>query len=91
MIADESVHGGDGVGFRFQRLVPGDERVDVLGAELQRRTEIGQRLANISPIRGLASVRAISSTVYKKPFMTAGPATGWVGETDPRTQTASAQ
>jgi HK97 family phage major capsid protein len=53
-------------------------------------TEIGQRLANISPIRGLASVRAISSTVYKKPFMTAGPATGWVGETDPRTQTASA-
>jgi HK97 family phage major capsid protein len=53
-------------------------------------TEIGQRLANISPIRGLASVRAISSSVYKKPFMTAGPATGWVGETDPRTQTASA-
>src|SRR3954465_7263597 len=53
-------------------------------------TEIGRRLANISPIRGLASVRAISSTVYKKPFMTAGPATGWVGETDPRTQTASA-
>jgi HK97 family phage major capsid protein len=52
-------------------------------------TEIGQRLANISPVRGLASVRAISSTVYKKPFMTAGPATGWVGETDPRTQTAS--
>ena len=35
-------------------------------------------------------MRAISSTVYKKPFMTAGPATGWVGETDPRTQTASA-
>jgi HK97 family phage major capsid protein len=53
-------------------------------------TEIGQRLANISPIRGLASVRVISSSVYKKPFMTAGPATGWVGETDPRSQTASA-
>jgi HK97 family phage major capsid protein len=53
-------------------------------------TEIGQRLANISPIRGLASVRVISSSVYKKPFMTAGPATGWVGETDPRSQTGSA-
>jgi HK97 family phage major capsid protein len=52
-------------------------------------TEIGQRLANISPIRGLASVRVISSSIYKKPFMVAGPATGWVGETDPRTQTAS--
>jgi HK97 family phage major capsid protein len=50
---------------------------------------IGQRLTAISPIRGLASVRAISGNVYKKPFMTAGPATGWVGETDARTQTAS--
>jgi HK97 family phage major capsid protein len=52
-------------------------------------TAIGERLKNISPIRGLASVRVISSSLYKKPFMVSGPATGWVGETDPRTQTAS--
>ncbi len=51
--------------------------------------EIGQRLAAISPIRAIASVREISGGVYKKPFMTAGPATGWVGETDSRTQTTS--
>lgn len=51
--------------------------------------EIGQRLAAISPIRALASVRTISGNVYEKPFMTAGPATGWVGETDSRTQTTS--
>jgi len=50
---------------------------------------IGQRLSGISPIRGLASVRTISSNVYKKPFMTTGPAVGWVGETDARTQTSS--
>ena len=50
---------------------------------------IGERLAAISPIRALASVRTISGNVYKKPFMTAGPATGWVGETDSRTQTTS--
>jgi HK97 family phage major capsid protein len=56
---------------------------------LELETEIGQRLANISPIRGLAAVRVISGSIYKKPFMTAGPATGWVGETDARTQTAS--
>ena len=55
--------------------------------ELER--EIGQRLATISPIRGIASVREISGNVYKKPFMLTGPATGWVGETDARTQTAS--
>jgi HK97 family phage major capsid protein len=52
-------------------------------------TEIGQRLATISPIRGLASVRVISGSIYKKPFRIAGPATGWVGETDPRSQTSS--
>jgi len=50
---------------------------------------IGQRLTAISPIRSIAGQRTISSSVYKKPFMTAGPAVGWVGETDARTQTAS--
>lgn len=56
-------------------------------AELEH--EIGARLAAISPIRSIASVREISGSVYKKPFMTAGPAAGWVGETDARAQTAS--
>jgi HK97 family phage major capsid protein len=51
--------------------------------------QIGQGLKSISPIRGIAGVRTISGNVYKKPFMTAGPAVGWVGETDARTQTAS--
>jgi HK97 family phage major capsid protein len=50
---------------------------------------IGQRLATISPIRSVAAVRTISSNVYKKPFMTTGPAVGWVGETDARPQTSS--
>jgi HK97 family phage major capsid protein len=50
---------------------------------------IGERLMAISPIRNIAGQRTISSNIYKKPFMTAGPAVGWVGETDARTQTAS--
>jgi HK97 family phage major capsid protein len=52
-------------------------------------TQIGARLTAISPIRGIAGVRVISGNVYKKPFMTAGPAVGWVGETDARTQTTA--
>ena len=52
-------------------------------------TQIGQRLIAISPIRSVAGIRTISSNIYKKPFMTTGPAVGWVGETDARTQTAS--
>jgi HK97 family phage major capsid protein len=55
----------------------------------QIEQEIGQRLTAISPIRFIAGVRTISGNVYKKPFMTTGPAVGWVGETDARTQTTS--
>ncbi|SIQ01811.1 phage major capsid protein, HK97 family [Bosea sp. TND4EK4] len=51
--------------------------------------EILRRLANISPIRALATVRTISSGSYKKAFSTAGPASGWVSETAVRPQTAT--
>ncbi|MCF6320994.1 MAG: phage major capsid protein [Rhizobiaceae bacterium] len=51
--------------------------------------DIGKRLAAISPIRSIASVRTVSSSIYKKPFAVTGPAVGWVAETDIRPQTAS--
>ena len=52
-------------------------------------TEIGKRLAAISPIRSLATVRQVSASVYKKPFASSGPAVGWVGETDVRPETST--
>ncbi len=51
--------------------------------------EIGRRLAAISPLRAISSVRIVSGSVYKKPFALTGPATGWVAETAVRPQTAS--
>ncbi len=51
--------------------------------------EILRRLANVSPIRSLATVRTISSGTYKKAFSTTGPASGWVAETAARPQGAS--
>ncbi len=51
--------------------------------------EILRRLATASPIRSLASVRTISSGVYKKAYSTTGPASGWVAETALRPQTGS--
>jgi HK97 family phage major capsid protein len=51
---------------------------------------IGARLRDISPIRSIASVRQVSGSVLKKPFSIAGPAVGWVGETDARPQTSAA-
>jgi HK97 family phage major capsid protein len=90
---DDYVRSGEAAGLRALEMKAMSVGSNPDGGYLvppELETEIGQRLANISPIRGLASVRAISSMVYKKPFMTAGPTTGWVGETDPRSQTASA-
>ncbi|MBB2970138.1 phage major capsid protein [Mesorhizobium sp. RMAD-H1] len=52
-------------------------------------TEIGRRLARLSPIRSVASVRQVSGAVLKKPFSISGPAVGWVGETEARPETAS--
>lgn len=49
--------------------------------------EILRRLSAVSPIRSLATVRTISSGIYKKAFSTTGPASGWVAETAARTQT----
>jgi HK97 family phage major capsid protein len=49
--------------------------------------EIGRRLAQVSPIRAIAGVRQVSGNVYKKPFVTAGAASGWVAETGARTET----
>jgi HK97 family phage major capsid protein len=56
---------------------------------VELETEIGKRLTAISPIRSIAGVRTISGNVYKKPFMTAGPSVGWIGETGSRPQTTS--
>ncbi|QPC41997.1 phage major capsid protein [Kaustia mangrovi] len=55
----------------------------------ETEAEIGRMLASASPIRAIAGVRQVSGSVYKKPFATSGAATGWVGETDARPETAA--
>jgi HK97 family phage major capsid protein len=55
----------------------------------QIEAEIARLLSKASPIRSIADVRQSSVTLYKKPFATAGAATGWIGETAARPQTGS--
>ena len=50
---------------------------------------IMRRLSQMSPIRSIAGLRQVSGAVYKKPFSTTGPVTGWVAETEARPETAS--
>ena len=52
-------------------------------------TEIGRRLFAASPIRAIAGIRQVSTSVYKKPFAITGAATGWVGETAARPETTA--
>ena len=51
--------------------------------------ELLRRMALISPVRALATVREISGNQLKKAFSTTGPASGWVNETAARPQTSS--
>jgi HK97 family phage major capsid protein len=55
----------------------------------ETETEITRLLTAVSPIRAIAGVRQVSSSVYKKPITITGPAVGWVAETGARTQTAA--
>jgi HK97 family phage major capsid protein len=51
--------------------------------------ELLRRMALISPMRSLATLREISGSQLKKAFSTTGPASGWVNETAARPQTSS--
>jgi len=57
--------------------------------ELER--EVGRLLAQASPVRSVAGGRRISAGVYRKPFATTRAASGWVGETAQRPETAPPQ
>jgi HK97 family phage major capsid protein len=54
-------------------------------------SDIGRRMAVVSPMRALATVRQVSGAVLKKPFAPSGMATGWVSETAARPQTNTPQ
>jgi HK97 family phage major capsid protein len=86
------VRGGDEDGYRKleqKALSAGSNPDGGYLVPIETETEIGKRLAAISPIRAIADVRQVSSGIYRKPFMTAGPAVGWAGETAARSQTTS--
>ncbi len=51
--------------------------------------EVLRRLAEISPIRSIATVRVVSGGQYKRAVTVNGPASGWVAETAQRPQTDS--
>jgi len=53
--------------------------------------EILMRMASVSPIRAIASVREISTATFRKAFPVTGPVSGWTAETDARARTTGPQ
>ncbi|MBU4530163.1 MAG: phage major capsid protein [Hoeflea sp.] len=91
---DAYVRRGDEAGLRQGDLKAMSVGSDPDGGYLvpdELDTEIGRRLSELSPIRSIATVRQVSGAVLKKPFALNGMATGWVGETAARPQTATPQ
>lgn len=58
-------------------------------APVEMDTAIDRVLANVSVMRQLATVRAITAQAYKKPVNIGGTTSGWVGETQSRVETAT--
>lgn len=60
-------------------------------APLETESRIDGVLREASPMRGLASVRCIGTSVFKKPVSASGAASGWAGEVDTRIETDAPQ
>ncbi|MGA9658243.1 MAG: phage major capsid protein [Asticcacaulis sp.] len=56
-------------------------------APTETETYIERRLAQVSPMRSLATVRSVGSNTFRKPVSTASVISGWVSETAARPET----
>jgi HK97 family phage major capsid protein len=78
---DRYVRKGDGGDIEVKALSEGSNGDGGYTVPLEIERTIDRVLSQASPIRAIASVRAIGSGTYRKPITTAGAASGWVGET----------
>ena len=78
---DRYVRKGDGANLEVKALSEGSNPDGGYTVPLEIERTIDRVLSQASPIRAIASVRAIGSATYRKPITTAGAAAGWVAET----------
>jgi HK97 family phage major capsid protein len=84
---DHYMRKGDGAGFESKAMSAGSNADGGYVVPLEIAQTIDRVLAKASPIRALATVQQIGGNTYRKPVTTVEAASGWVGETDSRTQT----
>lgn len=76
-------------GVESKALVAGTDAQGGYLVPEETEREIGAKLAEVSPIRAIASVQQVTSSVFRKPFATEGFASGWAAETAARAQSAT--
>ncbi|WP_020185898.1 phage major capsid protein [Methylopila sp. 73B] len=76
-------------GLESKALVAGTDAQGGYLVPEETEREIGRKLAEVSPIRAIASVQQVTSSVFRKPFATEGFASGWAAETAARAQSAT--
>ena len=86
---DRYMRKGDGGAFEMKAMSAGSNGDGGYVVPLEIAQTIDRVLAKASPIRALATVQQIGGNVYRKPVTTVEAASGWVGETDSRTQTGT--
>ena len=86
---DRYMRKGDGAGFESKAMSVGSNADGGYVVPLEIAQTIDRVLAKASPIRALATVQQIGGNTYRKPVTTVEAASGWVGETDARTQTGT--
>jgi HK97 family phage major capsid protein len=86
---DRYMRKGDASGFEMKAATVGTATSGGYVVPLEIAGTIDRILAKASPIRALATVQQIGSNTYRKPITTVEAASGWVGETDARSQTTT--
>ena len=84
---DRYMRKGDGGAFEMKAMSAGSNADGGYVVPLEIASTIDRVLAKASPIRALATVQQIGGNSYRKPVTTVEAASGWVGETDSRSQT----
>jgi HK97 family phage major capsid protein len=82
---DRYMRKGDAAGFNaleMKALSEGSNADGGYTVPLEIAQTIDRILAKASPIRALATVQQIGSSIYRKPITTVEAASGWVAETD---------
>lgn len=86
---DRYVRRGDGPGLEVKAMSEGSNTDGGYTVPLEIERTIDRVLSQASPIRAIASVRAIGGASYRKPITTTGAASGWTAETGAVSQTST--